>query len=52
MAMAALGPTKPAAGVIVARPEMAPEAAPSVVGFPSFNHSIKVHVAIPAIPAR
>ena len=49
---AAFGPTKPAAGVMVARPAIAPEAAPSVVGFSRCSHSIRVHMAIPAIPPR
>ena len=37
---------------MVAKPAIAPEAVPRVVGLPSLTHSITVHMAIPAIPAR
>src|SRR5689334_21300518 len=36
---AASGETKPEAGVIATRPATAPDAAPSIVGFPFLNHS-------------
>ena len=39
IAMADIGETKPAPGVMATRPATAPEAAPSVVGFPVFIHS-------------
>ena len=41
-----------AAGVMVARPAMAPEAAPRVVGLPNLIHSMTVHIAMPAMPPR
>jgi len=41
-------PEKPAAGVMVARPAMAPDAAPRVVGLPSLIHSMADHMAMPA----
>src|SRR3954469_18884325 len=39
MTTAARGVTKPDAGVIATRPATAPEAAPSIVGFPVLIHS-------------
>src|SRR4029450_12524436 len=60
--MAASGVTNPEAGVIATRPATAPEAAPSIVGFPFFIHSAIIHpsaaidaevcVAINALDAR
>src|SRR5512132_688225 len=43
MAMAAIGVTKPAAGVIATRPATAPEAAPRTVGLPREFHSVNIH---------
>ena len=40
--MAAIGVTKPEAGVIATRPATAPDAAPSIVGFPVLNHSATI----------
>ena len=39
MAMADMGETKPAAGVIATSPATAPEIAPRALGFPLFHHS-------------
>src|ERR1019366_1748753 len=39
MAMADMGETNPAAGVIATSPATAPEIAPSALGFPLFHHS-------------
>ncbi len=36
----------------MARPAIAPEAAPSVVGLPRYNHSTRTHIAMPDMPAR
>src|SRR5687767_10160381 len=44
--------TKPEAGVIVARPETMPEAAPRTLGFPLLNHSIIAQLRPPAAPAK
>ena len=44
MTIAAQGYTKPAAGVTVARPAMAPTQAPTRVGLPLCAHSIMSHV--------
>src|SRR5687767_6722174 len=38
------GVTKPAPGVIATRPATAPDAAPSIVGFPLTIHSASIHV--------
>src|SRR3990172_3691198 len=43
---AGMGPTKPAAGVIVARPAMAPVAAPNIVGLPRGYHSTNIQVRV------
>src|SRR5262249_62429689 len=40
---AAIGPTKPAAGVIATNPATAPEIAPSALGLPLRNHSAVIH---------
>ena len=40
------GETKPAPGVMVARPATAPEAAPRVVGLPRCHHSMTDQVAM------
>src|SRR5262245_51789289 len=37
--IAAIGVTNPEAGVIATKPATAPDAAPSIVGFPVLNHS-------------
>src|SRR5210317_2112914 len=48
--IAETGLTNPAAGVIATSPATAPDAAPSVVGFPWSNHSATTHerAAVPA----
>src|SRR5208283_2413238 len=43
MAMADMGETKPAAGVIATSPATAPEIAPSALGLPCFSHSARLH---------
>src|SRR5688572_19965710 len=62
MTIAAIGVTKPAAGVIATKPATAPEAAPSIVGLPVLSHSATIQpsaaneaavcVAINALDAR
>src|ERR1035438_4465002 len=62
MTTAAVGPTKPEAGVIATRPATAPDAMPSTLGLPLEIHSTNIHaraaaavaicVAAMAIPAR
>ena len=42
------GPTKPAAGVIVARPAMDPVAAPNMVGLPRWSHSVTIQAIVAA----
>src|SRR6478609_3470016 len=42
MTIAAIGVTKPAAGVIATSPATAPEAAPSTVGLPREDHSVNI----------
>src|SRR5262249_43155713 len=42
MMIAESGLTKPEAGVIATSPATAPEAAPSIVGFPVFHHSATI----------
>src|SRR5258705_3501440 len=42
IAMAGMGPTNPAAGVIATRPATAPEIAPSALGLPLRIHSAPV----------
>ena len=44
-------PTKPAQGVMATSPATMPEQTPSVVGWPSFSHSTKVHTNPPAAAA-
>src|SRR5437899_5207099 len=41
--IAAIGVTKPAAGVIATSPATAPEAAPRTVGLPREFHSVSIH---------
>ena len=43
---AAQGLTKPAAGVMVARPAMAPTHTPTNDGLPSKTHSIAIHTCV------
>src|SRR4030065_749966 len=50
--MAAMGPTKPAAGVMATSPATAPEAAPRVVGLPRTIHSVPTHARVAAQVAR
>ena len=45
MTTAPIGPTKPDAGVIEARPAIVPVTMPTTLGFPNFIHSIKAHVS-------
>ncbi len=49
--MAAIGVTKPAAGVIATRPATAPEAAPSTVGLPRVDHSVNIQPSAAAAVA-
>src|SRR5262249_17620022 len=42
MMIADIGLTKPDAGVIATSPATAPDAAPSIVGFPVFSHSATI----------
>ena len=64
MIRAPLGPTKPDAGVIVARPAIQPVAVPTKVGLPCLTYSIIIQInaavaaeicvtviAIPALPS-
>ena len=51
MTSAAAGPTKPAVGVTVARPAMAPVTVPSAFGLPSSRHSMSSHASPPAAAA-
>ena len=50
MAMAAMGPTNPQAGVMATSPATAPDAVPRMVGFPRITHSpnIQASAAAPA----
>ena len=43
MMIAEMGPTNPEAGVIVASPAMAPDAAPRAIGLPLHAHSAIIH---------
>src|SRR5688500_16929238 len=56
MTIDAIGPTKPAAGVMATSPATAPEAAPSTVGLPRIIHSVNIHpsaaAAAPVLVAR
>src|ERR1019366_1178612 len=52
MAMAGMGLTNPAAGVIATRPATAPEIAPSALGFPLRFHSVKVQPAAAVAAAK
>src|SRR4026208_1746385 len=49
--MAAIGVTKPAAGVMATRPAPAPGAAPRTVGFPRDAHSVNIHPSAAAAVA-
>src|SRR5204863_8069440 len=51
MRIAAIGPTKPEAGVIATRPATAPLAAPSTVGLPRIVQSIIIHESAAAAVA-
>src|SRR5208337_734583 len=48
MAIADMGETKPAAGVIATSPATAPEIAPSALGFPRFHHSTALQPRVAA----
>src|SRR5204863_4185255 len=48
MTMAAIGPTKPQAGVMTTSPATAPEAVPRAVGFPRSIHSANIQPSAPA----
>src|ERR1700722_19934361 len=52
MNSAAIGPTKPEAGVMQTSPATAPEHAPSMVGLPFLNHSAAGQVSAPAAEAK
>src|SRR5580693_7326008 len=62
MTTAAVGPTKPDAGVMATKPATAPEAIPSTLGLPLLTHSaniqasaaaaVAIWVANMAMPAR
>src|SRR6476660_2119218 len=52
MAVAAMGPTKPAAGVMATRPAIAPEIAPRALGLPLRIHSAAVHPITAAAAAK
>src|SRR5690606_25518995 len=53
IAIAPKGPTKPQAGVMATRPEMAPDAAPSMVGLPRQAHSPQVQATTaPAVATK
>ena len=43
MAIAAMGVTKPAAGVTPTKPQTAPEIIPNTVGLPFLTHSAAIH---------
>ena len=51
MTTAAIGVTKPAAGVIPTKPATAPDAAPSTVGFPRELHSVSIQPSAAAAAA-
>src|SRR4030095_9752561 len=51
MTSAAMGVTKPAAGVTATSPATAPEAAPSTVGLPRELHSVNIHASAAAAVA-
>src|SRR5262245_66650223 len=51
MAIDDIGPRKPEAGVIATKPATAPEAAPSIVGFPFSIHSKNIHASVAAAAA-
>src|SRR5439155_22288898 len=48
---AAMGPTKPEAGVIATSPATAPDAAPRTVGLPRWNHSASIQPSVAAAAA-
>src|ERR1700723_4069924 len=48
MAMADMGETKPAAGVMATSPATAPEIAPRALGFPRFHHSATLQPMVAA----
>src|SRR5918999_265146 len=52
IAMAARGPTKPAAGVMPTRPATAPDATPSDVHLRVLNASVSAHPQAPAAAPR
>src|SRR5688500_9044951 len=52
IAIAAIGETKPAAGVIATRPATIPDAAPSIVAFLIRAPSTRHHISAPAAAAR
>src|SRR6266851_3370326 len=49
--IAAIGVTKPAAGVMATSPATAPEAAPSTVGLPRDDHSVNIQPSAAAAVA-
>src|SRR5665213_61030 len=52
MAIAGMGFTNPAAGVIATSPATAPEMAPRALGFPLLFHSTRVHPAAAVAAAK
>src|SRR5207237_8714570 len=52
MTRAAIGLTKPAAGVMATKPATAPEMAPSALGLPLRNHSAPAHPTTAAAAAK
>src|SRR5437660_2302327 len=52
MNSAAIGLTKPAAGVMATKPATAPEMAPSALGLPLRNHSAPAHPIAAAAAAK
>src|SRR5207245_592391 len=52
MNRAAIGLTKPAAGVMATKPATAPEMAPSALGLPLRNHSAPAHPTTAAAAAK
>src|SRR5690554_6724470 len=52
MAMAPMGPTNPAAGVMATKPPTAPDTIPSVVGLTCLIHSANIHARAAVALAR
>src|SRR5581483_982575 len=52
IAIADMGPTNPAAGVIATSPATAPEIAPKALGLPFRSHSAAIHPIVAAAAAK